>query len=156
MRVQISAVGRLRNGPEKQLIDDYLTRFTRTGRAYGFSDISITEVEDKKGGGKETEADLLLATIPKASKIITLDEHGKILSSPQFSQKLSHWRDDAPNCIVFIIGGADGLSEKIKSQASFSISLGKMVWPHMLVRLMLSEQLYRATSIMANNPYHRE
>ena len=156
MRVQISVVGRLRNGPEKDLIDDYLTRFERTGRALGFSDATIVEVEDKKGGGQKAEAELLLKSIPKGAVIVTLDERGKLLNSPEFSKQLAGWRDNGAPCVCFVIGGADGLIKELRSQAHASISFGKMVWPHMLARVMLCEQLYRAVSILAGSPYHRE
>ena len=155
MRVQISAVGRLRRGSEKDLIDDYLTRFERTGRALGFTDASIIEVEDKKGGGQNAEADLLLKSIPKGATVVTLDERGKLLSSPEFSNHLARWRDDGNSTVCFVIGGADGLTPALRDRANFSLSFGKMVWPHMLARVMLSEQLYRAASILARSPYHR-
>ncbi len=155
MRVQISVVGRLRNGPEKTLIDDYLTRFERTGRALGFSDATIVEVEDKKGSRQVAEAELLLKSIPKGATIVTLDERGKLLSSPDFATQLAGWRDNGAPCVCFVIGGADGLTRELRNQADASISFGKMVWPHMLARVMLCEQLYRAASILAGSPYHR-
>ena len=155
MRVQISVVGRLRNGPEKTLIDDYLTRFERTGRALGFSDATIVEVEDKKGSRQVAEAELLLKSIPKGATIVTLDERGKLLSSPDFATQLAGWRDNGAPCVCFVIGGADGLIKELRAQADTSISFGKMVWPHMLARVMLWEQLYRAVSILAGSPYHR-
>ncbi len=155
MRVQLSVVGRLRAGPEKDLIDDYLTRFERTGRALGFTEASIVEVEDKKGGGQQAEATLLLKSIPKGAVIVTLDERGKLLTSPEFSTQLGNWRDNGAPCVCFVIGGADGLTRELRAQADASISFGKMVWPHMLARAMLCEQLYRAVSILAGSPYHR-
>ena len=155
MRVQISVVGRLRNGPEKTLIDDYLTRFERTGRALGFSDATIVEVEDKKGSRQVAETELLLKSIPKGATIVTLDERGKLLSSPDLAAQLAGWRDNGAPCVCFVIGGADGLIKELRSQADTSISFGKMVWPHMLARVMLCEQLYRAVSILAGSPYHR-
>ena len=155
MRVQLSVVGRLRAGPEKDLIDDYLTRFERTGRALGFTEASIVEVEDKKGGGQQAEAALLLKSIPKGAVIVTLDERGKLLTSPEFATHLGNWRDGGAPCVCFVIGGADGLTRELRAQAETSISFGKMVWPHMLARVMLCEQLYRAASILAGSPYHR-
>jgi 23S rRNA (pseudouridine1915-N3)-methyltransferase len=155
MRVQISVVGRLRAGPEKTLIDDYLTRFERTGRALGFSDVTIVEVEDKKGSRQAAEAELLLKSIPKGAVIVTLDERGKLQTSPEFATQLAGWRDDGAPIVCFVIGGADGLTRELRNQAHASISFGKMVWPHMLARVMLCEQLYRAASILAGSPYHR-
>ena len=93
MRVHICAVGRLRSGPEKDLIDDYLTRFDRTGRALGLGPARVVEVEDRKGGGMPAEAALLRKALPKGAVLCTLDERGKLLSSPDFARKLGGWRD---------------------------------------------------------------
>ncbi|WP_289040357.1 23S rRNA (pseudouridine(1915)-N(3))-methyltransferase RlmH [uncultured Aliiroseovarius sp.] len=155
MRVQICAVGRLRGGPERSLIDDYLTRFDRTGRALALGPAQIHEVEDKKGGGMSAEAPLLSRAIPKGALICTLDERGKMLSSPDFATLMARWRDEGRSDVAFVIGGADGIDPTLRAQGDTSLSFGKMVWPHMLVRVMLAEQLYRAASILAGSPYHR-
>lgn len=155
MRVHICAVGRLRSGPEKALIDDYTQRFDRTGRAHGLGPLSLHEVEDKKGGGMGAEAQLLERVIPKGALICVMDERGKVISSPQFSDKLGEWRDNGRQDLAILIGGADGIDPTLRAKADFAISFGKMVWPHMLVRVMLTEQLYRAASIQAGSPYHR-
>lgn len=155
MRVSICAVGRLRGGPEADLIKDYVTRFDRTGRALGLGPLSVCEVEDKKGGGMAAEAALLERAIPKGAVLVTMDERGKLISSPDFADKLAGWRDMGRGDVAFVIGGADGIDPALRAKADFSISLGKMVWPHMLARAMLSEQLYRAASILAGAPYHR-
>lgn len=156
MKVSICAVGRLRAGPEKTLIDDYLERFDKTGRAFGLGPARITEVEDKKGGGMSAEAVLLDKAIPNGARLITLDERGSLITSPEFAQKLRHWADTGTDHAAFVIGGADGIDPSLRARADFSISFGKMVWPHMMVRLMLAEQLYRAATILAGSPYHRE
>ncbi len=155
MRVTICAVGRLRSGPEKTLIDDYLTRFDRTGRALGLGPASVVEVEDRKGGGMAAEAALLRKALPRGALICTLDERGKVLTSPEFAGKLESWRDAGRSGVAFVIGGADGIDPTLRAEADFSISLGRMVWPHMLVRVMLAEQVYRAATILAGSPYHR-
>ncbi|HKL45745.1 MAG TPA: 23S rRNA (pseudouridine(1915)-N(3))-methyltransferase RlmH [Roseovarius sp.] len=155
MRVHICAVGRLRTGPERALIDDYITRFDRTGRALGLGPLSLHEVEDKKGGGMEAEAVLLQRVIPKGAVIVALDERGTVLSSPAFSNRIAGWRDEGRGDVAFVIGGADGIAPSLRAQADVALSFGKMVWPHMLARVMLSEQLYRAASILAGSPYHR-
>ncbi len=155
MRVTLCVVGRLRGGPEREILDDYLTRFDRTGRALGLGPAKVVEVEDKKGGGMEAEAKLLRGAIPSGALLVTLDERGKLLSSPEFSRKLGIWRDDGRQDVAFVIGGADGIAPGLRAEADFSVSFGKMVWPHMLVRVMLAEQLYRAAAIQANSPYHR-
>lgn len=141
--------------PERDLIDDYLTRFDRTGRALGLGPASIIEVEDKKGGGQQAEAVLLRKAIPDGALLVTLDERGKLLSSPEFANKLAGWRDNSQRDLVFMIGGADGIAPDLRAEADFSISFGKMVWPHMLARVMLCEQLYRASNILSGGPYHR-
>ncbi len=155
MRVTICAVGRLRNGPEQDLIKDYLTRFDRTGRALALGPAKIIEVEDKKGGGIAAEAQLLHRAIPEGAVIVTLDERGKLLTSPEFSTRLASWRDQGQRDIAFVIGGADGIAPDLRTKADFTLSFGKMVWPHMLARVMLAEQLYRAGTILAGSPYHR-
>ena len=155
MRVLIAAVGRAKSGPEAGLIKDYLERFNRTGRAFGLGPAEVIEVEDRKGGGKAGEAKLLAAAIPDGAMVITLDERGKLLSSPEFSTLLTAACDDGVRVVVFLIGGADGLAAELRDCADRSISFGKMVWPHMLARVMLAEQLYRAATIAAGSPYHR-
>ncbi len=155
MRVSLCVVGRLRGGPERDLIDDYLTRFDRTGRALGLGPASVIEVEDKKGGGSVAEAALLRKSIPEGALLVTLDERGRVMTSPEFANKLAGWRDNSQRDLAFMIGGADGISPDLRAEADFSLSFGKMVWPHMLVRVMLAEQLYRAANILSGGPYHR-
>ena len=155
MRVHICAVGRLRHGPERDLYTDYLSRFDRTGRALALGPAQLTEVEDKKGGGMVAEADLLSRAVPDGSLICTMDERGKLMSSPDFAELLARWRDQGRQDVAFVIGGADGIDPALRARADASLSFGKMVWPHMLVRVMLAEQLYRAASILSNGPYHR-
>jgi 23S rRNA (pseudouridine1915-N3)-methyltransferase len=155
MRVQICAVGRLRNGPERDLYDDYLTRFDRIGRALALGPAQLIEVEDKKGGGMPAEAALLQRAIPDGALICTMDARGRVMSSPDFAKMLANWRDQGRQDVSFVIGGADGIDPDLRARADASLSFGKMVWPHMLVRVMLAEQLYRAASILAGGPYHR-
>ena len=155
MRVQICAVGRLRKGPERDIYNDYLTRFDRTGRALALGPAQLIEVEDKKSGGMVAEATLLTRAVPSGALICTLDERGDLMSSPAFAKRLSDWRDQGRQDVAFVIGGADGIDPALRAQAHASLSFGKMVWPHMLVRVMLAEQLYRAASILSNGPYHR-
>ncbi len=155
MRVHVGAVGRLRAGPERALIDDYAARFDKSGRALGLGPLQLHEVEDKKGGGMAAEALLLDRTIPKGAVVVALDERGEVMTSPEFSRKLARWRDTGCGDAAFLIGGADGLSPDLRARADVALSFGKMVWPHMLARVMLMEQLYRAASILAGSPYHR-
>ena len=155
MRVTLCVVGRLRAGPERDLIDDYLTRFDRTGRALGLGPASVIEVEDKKGGGSAAEALLLRKAIPNGAFLMTMDERGRVMSSPEFAKKLAGWRDNSQRDLAIVIGGADGIAPDLRAEADFSLSFGKMVWPHMLARVMLTEQLYRAANILSGGPYHR-
>lgn len=154
MRVTICAVGRLRSGPEKALIDDYLDRFGKTGRAFGLGPASVTEVEAKKGG-QVAEAELLARAVPEGAALICMDERGKLLSSPDFANTLARFRDLGRPELVLAIGGADGHTQALRDRADLLLSFGPMVWPHMLARVMLAEQLYRASQILAGTPYHR-
>ncbi|WP_298840283.1 23S rRNA (pseudouridine(1915)-N(3))-methyltransferase RlmH [uncultured Roseobacter sp.] len=155
MRVHVIAVGRLRAGPEKDLIGDYLKRFDRTGRALGLGPAQVIEVDDRKGGGMATEAGAIRKAIPDGALLAVLDERGTADTSPHFAQRLAGWRDQGRRDLALVIGGADGIDPSLRAEADYALSFGKMVWPHMLVRVMLSEQLYRAASILAGAPYHR-
>ena len=156
MKCRIIAVGRLRNGPEAELIDDYVTRFNRTGRSIGLGPLEIVEVEDRKGGRQSVEAELLDKAIPDGAVVVALDERGKVMTSRDFSKKLSAWRDAGQREVVFVLGGADGLTVDMRNRADLLLSFGSMVWPHMLARVMLSEQLYRTSTILVGSPYHRD
>ena len=155
MRLQLCAVGRLRAGPERALVDDYLTRLERTGRPLGLGPATEHEVEDKRGGGMVAEAALLAKAVPEGAALCVLDERGKMLTSPEFAQNLAQWRDGGRQDAAFVIGGADGVDPALRGRADLVISFGRMVWPHMLVRVMLAEQLYRAATILGGGPYHR-
>lgn len=155
MRLHLCVVGRLRNGPEKELFSDYIDRFEKTGRGMGLGPVEVVEVEDRKGGGMQAEAELLLHAIPKGAILLAMDERGKTMTSPQFARQLAKWRDEGAQSLAIVIGGADGLAPELRAQADMSLSFGKMVWPHMLARVMLAEQLYRAASILGGSPYHR-
>jgi 23S rRNA (pseudouridine1915-N3)-methyltransferase len=155
MRVHLCAVGRLRSGPERALLDDYVQRFDRTGRALSLGPFALHEVEDKKNAGMAAEGALLARALPNGALLVTLDERGKLLSSPEFAAEMARWRDGGCQDLAFVIGGADGIDPGLRAKADYSISFGAMVWPHMLVRVMLAEQLYRAAAILAGLPYHR-
>ncbi len=155
MRVHLCAVGRLRAGPERALVDDYLTRFDRTGRALGLGPASVVEVEDRRGGGMAAEAALLARALPEGAAVAVLDERGTRMSSPEFAGLLAGWRDGGRQDAAFVIGGADGIDPALRADADHVLSFGNMVWPHMLVRVMLAEQLYRAATILSGGPYHR-
>ncbi|MEM7441344.1 MAG: 23S rRNA (pseudouridine(1915)-N(3))-methyltransferase RlmH [Pseudomonadota bacterium] len=155
MALTVAAVGRLRKGPEAELISDYLDRATKTGRGLGLGPVRVVEVEDKKGSGMAGEAEALRRAVPAGAVMVALDERGKVLSSPKFADHLAGWRDQGRGDICFVIGGADGIDPALRAEADLALSFGAMVWPHMLARVMLAEQLYRAMAILAGTPYHR-
>lgn len=155
MRLHLCAVGRLRTGPERFLADDYMQRFNRTARPLGLGPLTEHEVEDRKGGGIAAEADLLARAVPAGAVVVVLDERGQMLSSPELARRIADWRDAGRQDLAFVIGGADGLAPAWRDRADLALSLGHMVWPHLLVRVMLAEQIYRSATILSGSPYHR-
>lgn len=159
MRLTVCAVGKLRSGPEAALVNDYAARISATGRSLGFPAFDIKEVEAPRGltGPKRRDAEtaLLLDASPNKGICIVLDEHGKDLPSEMLAKKLGAWRDDGIGYASFFIGGADGHSQSLLTKADIKIAFGKATWPHMLVRAMLCEQIYRAMTILSGHPYHR-
>jgi 23S rRNA (pseudouridine1915-N3)-methyltransferase len=161
MRITVAAVGRSRaakgGAPEQALFDDYAKRLVARGPA-GLT-LALREVEERRKlpteARRAAEADLLLAQIPNGATRVALDGRGKTLSSEDFAKRLARWRDDGVGDIAFVIGGADGLDRRIIDGAGLVLSLGTMTWPHLLVRAMLAEQIYRAQSILLGHPYHR-
>ncbi len=151
MQCQIVAVGRARSGPMRDLFDDYAKRLKPP--------LELREVEERrplKGRElKSREGALLLDALPKDGLVLALDGGGKSLSSEDLAKRLGNWRDEGIRTAAFVIGGADGLDKTVLDRADFTLSLGAQTWPHMLVRVMLAEQLYRADSILAGHPYHR-
>lgn len=137
------------------MVADYLARFDRTGRALGLGPARVAEIEDRRGGGPIAEAALLTAAVPTGARTIALDERGAEMDSPHFARTLRDIADAGTRDLAFLIGGADGLAAEIRDRADLRLALGRMVWPHLLVRVMLAEQLYRGASILAGGPYHR-
>jgi 23S rRNA (pseudouridine1915-N3)-methyltransferase len=156
MRLHVAAVGRIRaDAPERALIDDYGARFTRTARQFGIGPLQEHEVEPKRGTGPAAEADALSRVIPSGAALVALDERGRTFSSREFADRLEAFRDAGRADLAFVIGGADGLLREMREGADLVLSFGPMVWPHMLARVMLFEQLYRAATILSGSPYHR-
>ncbi len=159
MRLTILAVGRLSEGPERRLVQDYLERATSSGRAVGLGPVDLVEVEPRKAG-KPGEAEALfgaLAESPRGvAKTIACDERGLSLPSRSFAARIGAFRDDGVKRVTFLIGGADGLAQEVLDQADERLGFGVQTWPHALARVMLSEQLYRAMTILTNGPYHRD
>ncbi len=152
MNIQIIAVGRLKKSPELALIETYTKRCPWK--------ITIKEVEEKRPlSGSERmarEGELLLSSIPESSTVIILDERGKNIRSTEFASEIRNLQDRGISNVSFVIGGADGLDQKVKDRANFAISFGAMTWPHMMVRAMLTEQIYRASTILQGHPYHKD
>ena len=154
MRLHVCAVGRLKPGPERTLVEDYAARLDRAGRPLSLGPLEVHEVE-ARGGGAAAEAELLARAVPAGARLAALDERGRALTSPGLARLLERWRDEGARDTAFAIGGADGLDAPLRERAELAISFGPMVWPHRLARVMLAEQLYRAVSILAGSPYHR-
>ena len=146
------AVGRAKNGPEKDLYDHYAARLPMG--------LSLCEVEEKRTSSpaqrKEREGILLLSALPPRGPVVVLDERGKTLTSAAFAERMGQWHDEGNKNVSFLIGGADGHTDTIRQRADLLLSFGSMTWPHMLVRALLAEQLWRAHSILIGHPYHRE
>jgi len=156
LRIQIAVVGRLRDGPEAALSADYVARAAAAGKQLGFKAVELTEVEGKPPGDPRAEASALYRATPDDARKILLDERGAEWSSRQLAEKLARWRDDGVPCATFWIGGADGVSQSIKDNADEKLAFGRQTWPHRLVRVMISEQVYRAVTILCGTPYHRD
>ncbi len=144
MKMHILAVGRMR-GPHADLCHEYTKRLTDF--------VAIKEVTAPTQDGENRA---LLAAIPSRAYVVILDERGKDLSSRELASKLAAWKGQGVRDLVFIIGGADGLTDAAKERADFTLGLGRKTWPHMLARVMLLEQLYRAQQINSGHPYHRD
>jgi 23S rRNA (pseudouridine1915-N3)-methyltransferase len=157
--VGILAVGRMKQGPERELCARYLERAAAGGRSLGLSGFAVAEFPESRAGSpatrKSEEAKALTTQLPSGI-VVALDEHGKTQSSEDFARRLGRWRDDGKPALSFVIGGADGLDPGFVKAADLALSFSPLTWPHQLVRIMLAEQLYRATTILSGHPYHRE
>ncbi|MBO7097414.1 MAG: 23S rRNA (pseudouridine(1915)-N(3))-methyltransferase RlmH [Alphaproteobacteria bacterium] len=146
MKISILAIGKCKNGsPEDMLIKEYQKRLAwdLTGK-------------EKENDTQEKEADFLLAHIPNGAKVVVLDERGKNMTSMEFADVIEKWQLNGVSEICFLIGGADGHLEKVRQKADLMLSFGKLTMPHMLIRAVLSEQIYRAQTILSGHPYHRQ
>ena len=159
MRLVVIAVGRLKQGPERELAEAYRKRAQATGRALGVRDIEIVEIRESRAQDVERrrveEAIAIANIIPERAIIVILDEHGDNLDSAALAGLLRAWRAEDPPAVCFVVGGADGLAQSLQQRAKLRLAFGSATWPHQLVRVMLLEQLYRAASIVAGHPYHR-
>ena len=151
MRITLAAVGRAKAGPARDLYELYAERLTWQ--------LALKEVEERRplatSALKEREGELLLAAVPENARLIALDEAGRSLASADFARLIGRWRDEGIRDLAIVIGGAEGLSAVVRARADLVLALGAMTWPHMLVRGMIAEQLYRAETILSGHPYHR-
>ena len=159
MRIVIAAVGRLKQGPERELVERYRKRAEAAGRSAGLQDFDIVEIKESRAsdaGRRMIEESIAIANvIPERAVTVILDQRGESMSSAAFAGRLQGWRSQDAPAVVFIIGAADGLAPTLRERASLAIAFGAATWPHQLVRIMLLEQLYRAITILAGHPYHR-
>jgi 23S rRNA (pseudouridine1915-N3)-methyltransferase len=159
MRLVVVAIGRLKQGPERVLAERYRERFDDIGRKLGFGGLKIVEISESRARDSATrmteEAAAMLAAIPPRSVVVALDQRGDPIESAAFARQLGRFRDQQAASIIFLIGGADGLSPDLRRKAKLSLAFGAATWPHQLVRVMLLEQIYRAATILAGHPYHR-
>jgi len=159
MRILIAAVGRMKSGPERELIERYLKRAKQTGRSVGFTDFEVIEIRGSRAdqpARRMLEESIAMANvIPERAAVVLLDSRGESLASADLAGRLQGWRTEDKPAVVFVIGGADGLAPALKDKASLSLAFGAATWPHQLARVMLLEQLYRAVTILSGHPYHR-
>jgi 23S rRNA (pseudouridine1915-N3)-methyltransferase len=152
MRVTIVAVGRDRSGPARELLEAYVAR--------GAWPIQLVEVQSRITAPTRRrladEADRLLRAVPRGAVAVALDQRGRAVDSAAFAARIASWQQEGRSDLAFLIGGADGLAPAVTRHADLVLSLGPMTWPHRLVRVLLAEQLYRASTILAGHPYHRE
>ena len=159
MRIIVAAVGRLKRGPETELAERYRKRAEQTGRNLGLRAVEIVEIRESRADDankRMLEESIALATIiPDGAVTVLLDERGENIGSAGFAALIGQWRAANKPAAVFLIGGADGLSPSLRDKATLRLSFGAATWPHQMVRVMLLEQLYRATTILTGHPYHR-
>ena len=159
MRIVVAAIGRLKRGPETELAERYRKRAEQGGRALGLRSIEVVEIRESRAEDVERrmleESIALASIVPQDGVVVLLDERGEALDSANFASRVAQWRAANVPALVFMIGGADGLSPSLRDKARLRISFGAVTWPHQMVRVMLLEQIYRTTTILSGHPYHR-
>jgi len=159
MRIVIAAVGRLKQGPERDLAERYRKRAADAGRSIGLQSVDVVEIRESRADSadrRRLEESIAIANVlPERAAVAILDEHGESLGSAPFAGYLQGWRAQDRPAVAFVIGGADGLAPTLRDKASLTIAFGAATWPHQLVRVMLLEQIYRAVTILSGHPYHR-
>lgn len=151
MRIHIAAIGRAKAGPELDLYTQYVRRLSPPPTLKEFEEKRPLPAPDRMA----REGDMLLGWLPQGAVVVALDERGRVEGSEDFASRLTRWRDQGAPDLCFLIGGADGHSPSVRARADLLLSFGAMTWPHMLVRAMLAEQLWRAQAISSGHPYHR-
>jgi 23S rRNA (pseudouridine1915-N3)-methyltransferase len=159
MRIVVAAVGRLKQGPERELAERYRKRAADVGRKAGIAGIDVIEIRESRAGDpsrRMLEESIAIANImPDNAVVVILDGRGENLSSSAFAGRLQGWRAQNASVVAFVLGGHDGLAPTLREKSSLAVAFGAATWPHQLVRIMLLEQIYRAGTIMAGHPYHR-
>jgi 23S rRNA (pseudouridine1915-N3)-methyltransferase len=159
MHLVVISIGKLKQGPERELAERYRIRFDDIGRKLGFRGLAIHEISESRARDAVTriaeEGAAMSALVPEKGVLVALDERGSSIDSASFARHLGKWRDESVPQTIFLIGGADGLSPELRRKAKLSIAFGSATWPHQMVRVMLLEQIYRAATIWSGHPYHR-
>ncbi|MEI2385545.1 23S rRNA (pseudouridine(1915)-N(3))-methyltransferase RlmH [Breoghania sp. JC706] len=159
MRMTIAGIGRMKAGADRELLERYLERARKAGRALGLAGPDLLELPESRAqraaDRKDDEAASLLAALPSPRILVALDEGGRTMGSEKFAERIGRWRDDGAAHLVFAIGGADGHGRALLEAADLTLAFGPMTWPHQIVRILMAEQVYRAISILAGHPYHR-
>src|SRR5437879_3653809 len=159
MRIVVAAVGRLKRGPEQELAERYRERAVKSGRGIGLRSLDVIEIAESRARDAQRrmleESIALANVIPKDAATVLLDPRGEAIDSDAFAGQLRTWNDAARDT-VFVIGGPDGLAPTLTDRATLRLAFGALTWPHQLVRIMLLEQIYRATTILVGHPYHRD
>jgi 23S rRNA (pseudouridine1915-N3)-methyltransferase len=159
MRIVLAAVGRLKQGAERELAERYRKRLAQAGRPLGLRDLELVEIKESRAqdpARRMMEESIAIASvIPDEALLVVLDERGESLPSSEVAGRLRRWADEN-RTVAFVVGGADGLAQTLRDRAQLALAFGPATWPHQLARIMLLEQLYRATTILGGHPYHRE
>lgn len=159
MRLLIAAVGKLKQGAERDLFEHYLARTENSGRKLGISPVAVIEVPESRGptpaARTAAEGIALMSRVPTNHKLICLDRRGEFIESHELAQAIAQFRDTGAAGVAFLVGGAEGLAPEALARADRKISLGPLTLPHGLARIVLAEQLYRSMTILAGHPYHR-
>jgi 23S rRNA (pseudouridine1915-N3)-methyltransferase len=159
MKLMLVGVGRLKAGPERELVTRYSKRCAASCRKIGFTGFDMREIDESRArrpeDRKAEEAGGIEALLPSGARKICLDERGQNLTSENFAAKLGAWRDAGAPACALVIGGPDGLDPRLREAADLGLAFGSMTWPHQIVRALAAEQLFRALTILAGHPYHR-